>query len=74
MLEFYFPVDQREKSVIGPHSDVVAGMDGGASLSHDDVAGGDIGSVSLLDAKSLRFGVTAVLGGADALLMSKKLS
>jgi len=73
LLELNFAVDKSEEGVIGSHSDVVAGMDGRSSLSYDDVAGKDVGTVSLLDAESLGFAVAAVLGGADAFFMGKEL-
>ena len=66
-------VDQSEEGIIGTDSDILAGTDCGASLSHDDVAGSDCLSVSLLDAKTLGLTVTAVLRRTYALLMSEEL-
>ena len=48
-------------------------MDMGSALSVQNVAGLDKLSVGSLCAKSLRFGVTAVLCRADTFLMSKYL-
>ena len=73
LLELYLTVDQSEEGIILTNTDVVAGMDGGSSLSDDNVAGENCLSVSLLYAKALRFAVTAVLGRTDTLLVSKEL-
>jgi hypothetical protein len=44
-----------------------------ASLANQDVAGQNELTVSALHAQTLGLGVTAVLGGAAALLMGKEL-
>jgi hypothetical protein len=48
-------------------------MYSGASLSDDDIACLNSLAVRLLHAETLCFAVAAVLGGADALLVSEKL-
>ena len=73
VLELNATVDQSEQRVIGTDTDVVAGTDSRASLTNDDVAGKDCLTVSLLYAKALRLAITAVLGGTNTLLVSKKL-
>ena len=73
VLELDLTVDQSEEGVVGTHTDVVAGMNSGASLSDDDIAGDNGLTVGLLNAKSLGLGITTVLGRTHALLMSKEL-
>ena len=73
LLELNLTVDQSEQRVIGTDANVVTGMHGSASLSEDDIAGADTLTVRLLNAKALRFAVTAVLGRTDTLLVSKEL-
>ena len=66
-------VDQCEQGVILADTDTGTGMNVGTSLSDDNVASDNRLTVSLLDTKSLRIGVTAVLGRTDTFLMSKEL-
>ncbi len=73
VLELDLTVDQSEEGVVCAHADIVAGMNSSASLSDDDIAGDNRLTVGLLNAKSLGLGITTVLGGAHALLMSKEL-
>jgi hypothetical protein len=73
LLELNLTVNQSEQRVIGADANVVTGMHGSASLSDDDIAGADTLTVRLLNAKALRFAVTAVLGRTDTLLVSKEL-
>ena len=73
VLELDLTVDQSEEGVVGAHADVVAGMNSGASLSDDDIAGDNGLTVGLLNAKSLGLGITTVLGRTYAFLMSKEL-
>ena len=73
MLEPDGPVDQCEQGVIAADTDIVAGMDSGASLPDEDVPRQDSLTVGSLDAESLGLAVPTVLGGTDALLMSKEL-
>ena len=48
-------------------------MDVGTTLTDQDVAGQHELTVGTLNAQALGLGVTAVLGGADALLVSEQL-
>ena len=72
-LELDLAVNQRKQGVVAADPDVVTGMDVGASLANQNVAGQNELTVSPLDAKSLGLGITAVLGGAAALLGSEEL-
>ena len=73
MLKFNGSVDQSKECVIRSDADILAGVDVSASLSYDDVACKYCCTVSLLDAKTLRFRVSAVLGRTDTFFMSKEL-
>ena len=73
LLELYLAVDQSEESIVLADADIVAGMNGGSSLSDDDVAGSNSLTVSLLDTESFSFAVTTVLCRTDTLFMSKEL-
>jgi hypothetical protein len=66
-------VDESEQGIIGTTTNIVAGMDVSTSLAKDDVAGDYVGTVCLLNAKTLGFAVTAVLSGTYTLLMSEEL-
>ena len=50
-----------------PRPTLLAGVEAGAALAHDDRAGGDGGAVEHLHAEALGVGVAAVAGGAAAL-------
>ena len=52
---------------------MLAGMDMGSALTHEDVAREHELPIRALDAQTLGFGITAVFGGADALLVSEQL-
>ena len=73
MLKADSTVDQSKEGVIASDADIAAGTDSGASLTNDDIAGLYDLTVSLLHTKALGLAVAAVLGGANALLMSKEL-
>ena len=73
LLELDLAVNQCKQSVVLTDTNVVTGVDRGASLSYDDVACNYCLSVSLLYAKALRLTITAVLGRTNTLFMSKKL-
>lgn len=73
VLELYLAIDQSEQSIVGTTTNVVTGMDVGASLSDDDVAGSYLGAVSGLYAQTLGFTVTTVLGRTYTFFMSKEL-
>ena len=72
-LELDVAVDESEEGVIRTLADVVAGMDVGSALLHQNVAGQHELSVGALHAKALGFGITAVLGGAHTFFMGKEL-
>src|SRR5699024_1287384 len=72
-LELDGAVLQSEQGVVAALADVDAGMDVGAPLANQDVAGQNELTVGTLDAQTLGLGVTAVTGGADALLVGEEL-
>ena len=72
-LELDLTVNQSKQGVVAADADIVAGMDVSASLANQDVASQNELTVSALHAQTLGLGVTAVLGGAAALLMGKEL-
>ena len=74
MLELDLAVNQSKQGVILADSDIVAGMYCCTSLADDNVACLYSLTVRLLNAETLCFAVTTVLGGAAALLMSEKLN
>ncbi len=63
----------REQGIVRPAANVDARMDLRAALADEDIPGGDVLAVGALHAKALGFGITAVLGRADALLVGEKL-
>lgn len=58
-----------KECIITSAADIIAWMDAGASLPHNDTTGQDLLSGINLDAKHLGLGVTAILGGAYAFLV-----
>src|SRR4029079_12981043 len=58
-----------KQGVVGARADVVAGAIHGAALTHEDVAGKHALAAELLEAKSFRLGIAAVLGTAACLFM-----
>jgi len=73
VLELNLSVDQCIKCIIGTVTNVLSGANLGSALSDDDVAGDNVCTVSLLNAKTLGFTVAAVLGGTYTFFMSKEL-
>ena len=73
-LELDGTVNQSEQGVILADTNVDTGMDVGASLANQDVAGQNELTVSTLHAQALGLGVTAVLGGTAALVVSEELN
>ena len=71
-LELDLAVDQSEQRIVLADTDVVARMNVRASLTNEDVASQNELTVSALRAESLRFRITAVLGGAAAFLVCEK--
>ena len=72
-LELDLAVLEGEQGVVAALAHVDAGVNMGAALPHQDIAGQDELTVASLHAQALGLGVTAVTGGADALLVGEKL-
>src|SRR5699024_8085901 len=66
--EFHGAVLQREQGVVLAASDIAAGVELGAALTHDDFAGVDSLPTETLDTQALRGRVATVLSGRNALL------
>ena len=62
-----------KQRVIAADTDVGAGVDVGAALADQDVAGQNELTISALGAKALGLGITAVLGGAHTFFMGEEL-
>src|SRR4051812_28287757 len=60
---------EREQGVVAATADVLAGVEVGAALADEDLAGLDDLAAEALDAEALRVGVTTVAGRARALLV-----
>ena len=73
-LELDGTVNQSEQGVILADTNVDTGMDVGTSLANQNVAGQNKLPVSTLDAQALCLGITAVLGGTAALVVSEELN
>lgn len=65
---------QREQRVVAATADVHAGVEVGAALTDDDLAGVDLLAAEALDAEALSVGITTVTGGACALLCAMSWS
>ena len=72
-LETNDAVRLSEQGVVRADAHVGTGMDVGTTLTDQDVAGQNELTVGTLNAQALGLGVTAVLGGANALLVSEEL-
>ena len=73
-LELDGTVNQSEPGVIAADADINAWMDRGASLANQDVAGQNELTIRTLHAQTLGLGITAVLGGTAALMVSEELN
>ena len=73
-LELDLAVDQGEEGIVRTLTDVFTGMDVGTALTDEDVARENGLPVGSLHAKTLGFGITAVLGRAHTFFMSEKLN
>ena len=60
LLEGNLALDKGEQRVILAHADIFAGMNLGAALAHDDVAGKNRFAAKLLHAKTATSGVATV--------------
>lgn len=72
-LETDNTVSLGKEGIVGADAHVLAGVNVRAALTHQDVAGLDELTVGTLGAKALGLGITAVLGGAAALLVGEEL-
>ena len=72
-LEANLTVDHCEQCIIRTDTDIVARMDVCAALTNKNITRQNILTVAALYAKALCFGITAVLGRANALLVSEEL-
>ena len=61
------PLGQGEQRVVAAPAHVLAGVEAGAALAHDDRAGGDGVAVEIFTPRRCALGVAAVAGGAAAL-------
>jgi hypothetical protein len=73
VLETNHTARECEKGIVLTATYVLTGVDMSSALSDNDIAGDYALAVSLLRTKTLGLRVTAVLGGTNALLMSKEL-
>ena len=73
-LELDGTVNQSKQGVILADTNIGAGMDVGASLANQNVAGQNELTVCTLCTQALSLRVTAVLGGTAALVVSEKLN
>ena len=73
-LELDSTVNQSEQGVILADTYIDTGMDVGASLANQNVAGQNELTVCTLNAQALSLGITAVLGGTAALVVSEELN
>src|SRR4051812_29798878 len=69
LAEFDLTLDQGEQGVVLADTDIGAGMELGAALAHDDVAGDDAFTTELLDAKTTAGAVATVAGATACLFM-----
>ena len=72
-LELHLAVDEGEQGIIGAAAHVGAGMDLGAALLDQDVAGQHELTIGALDTQALGLGITAVLGGAHTFFVGEEL-
>ena len=74
MLKLNSTVNKRKESIVSTDTYVHTGMNLSTALSYDNIAGNNSLTVSLLNAKALRLGITTVLGRTNALLVGEELS
>jgi hypothetical protein len=73
MLKLNLAVYESIQGIIAAQTYAGAGMNLGATLSYDDIAGKHGLAVCTLHAKTLRLAVTTVFGRTYALFVSKEL-
>jgi hypothetical protein len=61
-IKLDFTIGSREQRVVFASTNVVSGMEAGATLSNDDAARGHFLPTKYFDAKSFAFGIAAVTG------------
>lgn len=62
-------IGQGEERVVASHTYVLTGMETGAALAYDDVAGDDALAAELLDSEALRSAVASVFTGSLSFFM-----
>ena len=72
-LEADNAVSLGKQRIVAANTNVGAGVDVGAALADQDVAGQNELTISALGAKALGLGITAVLGGAHTFFMGEEL-
>src|SRR5690606_8948249 len=70
--EFYSAVGGREQGVVAAEADVVARVEGGAALAHEDVAGQHVLAAELLHAEALGVRVATVTRRTTGFLVSHR--
>ena len=73
-LELDGTVNQSKQGVVLTNANVDTGMDVSASLANQNIAGQNELTVGTLHAQALSLGITAVLGGTAALVVSEVLN
>ena len=73
VLVLYSTVNKSKESIVRTDTNVRTGMDLSSALSYKNIAGDNCLTVSLLNTKTLRFGITTVFGRTNALFMSEEL-
>ncbi len=68
-VEEHAAVYEGEDGVVAAHAHALAGLELGATLTHDDVAGDDGLTAELLDAEALAAGIATVTDGTLTFLM-----
>ena len=68
-IEEHATVNQREDGVVATHAHALAGVELGATLTYDDVAGDDGLTTELLHAEALAAGIATVTNGTLTFLM-----
>ena len=62
-----------EQSIVAAAANVHTGVNMGTALTNQNVAGQNVLTISTLGAQTLALGITAVLGGTNALLVGEEL-
>ena len=72
-LKFNFAVCSCKQSIVASSGNIKTGMNVCSSLSYENISGQNSLTVSSLDTKSFRLGISAVLCAADTFFVRKKL-